>query len=94
MARLSSFSKWIIVIVIVAAGMLARAEYRAYELSIDNESNGKSRTVITTFDHLQYPQYYPLATGETVKYVNSWMCWENTGNRPICKPAVSSVAAQ
>lgn len=90
MASFQRFSKWIIALGIITAAMLSRAEYRAYELSINNEETGKSRTVITTLDHNQYPQYYPLSPGETVTYVNSWMCWENTGNRPICRPQVSS----
>lgn len=76
----------------------ARAEYRAYELKIENTETNKGRTEISTLDHLQYPRYFPLAAGEKISYVDSWMCRGNTSNfkKPCAKPiraAASTTAA-
>lgn len=61
------------------------AEYRAYELAIENSDTGQRRTVRTTLDPLQYPAYYPVGKQEHVIYLDSWMCWENTsGFKEIC----------
>ncbi len=62
----------------------AHAEYRAYELSIENLDTGTTRTVTSTLDHIQYARYYHVYSNEVVYYVDSWMCWDNTGQRPIC----------
>ncbi len=59
------------------------AEYRVFKLEITTEA-GKSRTVTTTLDQLQYGRVYPLNKGESVQYTDSWMCWENTSNRAPC----------
>lgn len=64
-------------------GIAARAEYRVFKLEITSE-DGKSREVTTTLDHLQYRQLHPLNKGESVKYTDTWMCWENTSNRAPC----------
>ncbi|MCB0421197.1 MAG: hypothetical protein KDD61_09375 [Bdellovibrionales bacterium] len=58
----------------------ASAEYRAFELLIINPETGKERRVISTFDHIQYPEYHPLESGEVVNYVTSWMCWDRTNH--------------
>lgn len=64
---------------------LAQAEYRAFELAIVNNESGNEKRIITTLDHLQYPDYYPLSKGESLVYVDSWMCWDNTsGFQDIC----------
>jgi hypothetical protein len=52
-----------------------RAEYRVYELVIENE-NGQGRTVLSTLDDLQYSTYNPVKKNETIKLQDSWMCWE------------------
>lgn len=51
------------------------AEYRAYELIIENEEKGTQRRVVTTLDHIQYPSYYPIQQKEKVLLAKSWMCW-------------------
>lgn len=62
------------------------AEYRTFELRIDDTIKNKSRTVTGTLDHLQYPRYFPLQKGEVAVYVDSWMCKGNTSNfKPTCK---------
>ena len=66
----------------------AWAEYRTFELLIENTEKNTSRTVISNMDHLQYPRYYPLQKNETIQYVDSWMCWGNMahGAPPCRKP--------
>ncbi|MCB9026061.1 MAG: hypothetical protein H6625_07080 [Bdellovibrionaceae bacterium] len=61
------------------------AEYRAYELAIENFDDGSLRKVITTLDHIQYSTYYPLKENEKVSYLKSWMCWGTSDyERDIC----------
>jgi hypothetical protein len=62
----------------------ASAEYRAFELLITNQVTGQSRIVISTLDHIQFPQYYPLNAGEIAEYQTSWMCWDNTSHQQTC----------
>jgi len=73
----------------------ARAEYRAFELRIDNTEKGTSRPAFSTFDQIQYPRFYPLAKNEVIHYVDSWMCFENMSNfRKMCaKPDRAPAAA-
>ncbi len=62
------------------------AEYRTFELRIDDIEKNKSRTATSTLDHLQYARYFPLQKNEVVVYVDSWMCKGNTSNfKPTCK---------
>jgi len=69
----------------ILTAFAAHSEYRVFELEIEDTDKGTTRTVISTFDHLQYPMYYPLGKGEVAAYRDSWMCWENMGNlRPAC----------
>jgi hypothetical protein len=51
------------------------AEYRAYELVIENPENGSLRKVVTTLDPSQYPSYYPVKQDEKISLARSWMCW-------------------
>lgn len=61
------------------------AEYRAFELQIDDIEKNKSRSVITVLDHIQYPHYYPLNKNETIAYIDSWMCFDNMSYfRKVC----------
>ena len=74
-----------VVVSVSFAAPLTKAEYRAFLLEISNSETGQSKRVTTTFDHIQYPSYYPLSSRESIQYVDSWMCWENTNKmRPIC----------
>jgi hypothetical protein len=64
---------------------VSKAEYRAYELKIENPETGSERKAISTLDQIQYPRYFPLNPGERVKYVDSWMCRGNTSQfKAIC----------
>ncbi|MBK8203438.1 MAG: hypothetical protein IPK68_14280 [Bdellovibrionales bacterium] len=63
----------------------AWGEYRAFELRIYRPDDGTERLIRTSFDHIQYPNYYPLRQGELIELKSSWRCWGNTGNfEPIC----------
>ncbi len=74
----------------------AQAEYRAYELKIENTETNKGRTTISSLDHLQYARYYPVSKGERVLYVDSWMCRENTSHfKRVCpKPERAPAGAK
>ena len=76
----------LIAICIILIHLSAFAEYRTYELEIQNPETGQARSVTSTYDNYQYPQIYPVNPGEIVVYKTSWMCWENTSLREPCKP--------
>ena len=62
-----------------------KAEYRAYLLEIKNTETEQVRQVITTLDHIQYPQYHHLKAKESISLVDHWMCWERSDHfTPIC----------
>lgn len=71
------------------------AEYRAYELLLVDTATGQESVIISTFDHIQYPGYHPIGPTQTLSYLDSWMCYENTsGFKPICpKPEEREPAA-
>ncbi len=56
------------------------AEYRAFELRISNATTGKVRTVTSTLDQYQYPEYHHTQMGDNVEYVSSWMCRGRTSD--------------
>ena len=61
------------------------AEYRAFQLLITNAETQSTRTVISTLDHIQYPQYYPLEPNETAAIQETWMCYHNGSHfQDIC----------
>lgn len=75
-----------LILFIILFPVFSFSEYRAYELTIVNTESGKTRTIISTLDHIQYPQYYPLNKGEQAEYVDSWMCWHNSSHfKEVCK---------
>jgi hypothetical protein len=68
----------------------AQAEYRAFELVIENVETKTSRSVLSNLDPQQYVGYYPLLKNETVRMNATWRCRGNTSNfKPICpQPAI------
>ena len=56
----------------------AQAEYRVFELVIQNTESKAERIVVSSLDPLQYPGYYNLGPGEIVMYRDTWMCWGET----------------
>lgn len=90
MKRLLNFSLFSLFSALAAT---SHAEYRAFELKIDDAEKNKSRTITSTLDHLQYPKYFSLAKNEVISYVDSWMCLENMANfKPPCpKPGPTAL---
>jgi hypothetical protein len=74
-------------------GFSAFAEYRAFLLEIKSADGQSTRTVKSNLDPLQYPAFYPLKTGETISYTDTWMCEGRTGGKPLCK-SPKEVAAE
>jgi hypothetical protein len=56
----------------------AHAEYRVFELVIQNTADKSERIVTSSLDPLQYPGYYDLRQGEIAMYRTTWMCWGDT----------------
>jgi hypothetical protein len=72
----------------VAFAVRAHAEYRAYELIVENTVTQTSYTLISTLDPQQYIGYYPLYKNEVLHMGRTWTCWGNTANfKPICPPS-------
>lgn len=84
-----------------------KAEYRAFLLKITQPPDPNAanqppaenvqppfRLVKSNLDHLQYPMYYPLQPGETIEYIDTWMCPGRTGGMtPICESPESKKKA-
>ncbi len=70
----------------------AQAEYRVFELVIQNTETNSERVIIHNLDPLQYPGYYDLGPNEVVLYRDTWMCWGDTSyNKNYCpKPTPKS----
>jgi hypothetical protein len=82
---MGAFAKVCLSALVLAAPVAVKPEYRAFLLKIENPRTGATREVQSTLDHIQYRRLYPLENDETVTYLDSWMCWENTGGfQPIC----------
>lgn len=63
----------------------SHAIFRVYELTIEDQENGKSRTVQSVLDNYQYPAFHVLGKTETIKLTDSWMCKEPGGQfRSLC----------
>ncbi|MEI7972932.1 MAG: hypothetical protein WCH11_01040 [Bdellovibrio sp.] len=75
--------------------ILALAEYRAFWLKIETAEKKSFRSEISSLDPLQYPSYYPLNPGETIVYIDTWMCKGRTGplERPCRSPRESEILA-
>lgn len=70
----------------------AHADYRVFELVIQNQDTGSERTVVSSLDPLQYTGYYNLNPGEIVMYRDTWMCWgDSSYHKKYCpKPDSNS----
>ncbi len=63
----------------------AHAEYRAFLLQVTDSRTGAERLVISTLDELQYRDYYHLHPAESLRQLDTWMCWARTDHgQPIC----------
>lgn len=73
-----SFRKVIIGFILLFS-LASYAEYRAFLLEIYRVNQPEiKRFAISNLDDLQYPTYYPLVTGEGIRIVDTWMCWERS----------------
>jgi hypothetical protein len=68
------------------------AEYRVFELVIQNQNDKSERIVTSNLDPFQYPGYYDLRQGEIVMYRDTWMCWQDSDHfKKFCpKPLAKS----
>lgn len=61
------------------------AEYRVHKLVITDAAGAKVKEVTSTLDHLQYNQYFDVPKTYNVQLVDSWKCYEFTGDfKPHC----------
>lgn len=54
------------------------AEYRAFQLEIQNQKTKQKRIEASQLDPDQYIGFFPLAKDESIKYTATWMCYGNT----------------
>jgi hypothetical protein len=66
-------------------------EYRVFELRIVNDKTKKARTVYSTLDGIQYPQYHHLSRDERIEVLDHWMCWKRSYGmfKPLCQRPVT-----
>lgn len=84
----------VLVFALLFIALPCAAEYRAFQLIIRNTGTGTERTVLTTLDHLQYAEYYPVGRAEIVEYGTSWRCRGRTGDfKRICPDPRAPAAA-
>ena len=69
----------------------AFAEYRVFELVIQNQETKSERVIVSSLDPLQYPGYYNLSPKEIVMYRDTWMCWgDSSYHKKYCAKPDSS----
>lgn len=74
--RSSSILYFISLVILIS--LKTNADYRAYNLLIENKKTGATRTFKSTLDHLQYKTLYILNSDEQISYVSTWRCRGNT----------------
>ena len=53
-------------------------------IEIKSADGTEIRQVLSNLDPDQYPGYYPLKSGETLSYKDTWMCRGRTNGTPPC----------
>lgn len=56
----------------------AKAELRAFRLTITDTASGSERKVVTRFDHVQYGMYFQVRKNEVVAIDQTWMCYDRS----------------
>lgn len=70
---------------ILSFTLSAHAEYRAFMLEVKDSAGLVVRTFKSSLDPDQYRGFYPLKDGESITYIDTWMCQGRTENfQPIC----------
>jgi len=83
-----------LVISLIFFTSIAQAEYRVFMLLLSNQKTSTARQIQTTLDPEQYKTLYPLNEGETLSYVDTWMCKGRTDDfRPHCDKPVKPASA-
>lgn len=62
---------------------VSRAEYRVFRMVITDSSNPveiKKREFLTTLDPYQWVGYHPLKAAESLDYIDTWRCYEDTSD--------------
>ncbi len=89
-----SFRLHILLALLFLFPLVAFSEYRVYQLVLHNTETGSEKTVLSTFDHIQYKGYYYLGPAIQVLYDTSWMCWGNTNyHKPLCPKPTNGESA-
>jgi hypothetical protein len=74
-----------VICLILSFSISAQAEYRAFLLEVKDTNGTVVRTFKSSLDPDQYRAFYPLKDGESLSYIDTWMCQGRTGNfQPIC----------
>ena len=67
------------------------AEYRVYLLDLDL-GNDKHITIVSTLDHVQFPEWYYGMHVKKVEYLDSWMCFgDSSGYKEHCPNPIQKV---
>lgn len=62
----------------------ALAEYRMLLLQITSADGTPGAQIKSNLDPDQYRGYHPLKTGESITYIDTWMCYGSTNEKPAC----------
>lgn len=60
------------------------AEYRVFRLVIVDSETNAQRETLSTLDPFQYISFYPLKPTESLDYIDTWRCFEDTSNKEYC----------
>ncbi|MFN7455101.1 MAG: hypothetical protein ACK5RO_10645 [Pseudobdellovibrionaceae bacterium] len=64
---------------------LSSAEYRVFQLEISHpERPEEKKVILSNLDPEQYVGYYNLLPGETIVYIDTWMCRGRTNGQDFC----------
>lgn len=70
----------------------SQAEYRVFKLQFTNPKANRTWQILSTLDPIQYKTIFPLSSGESVTYVQTWRCPGSTSQfkaycqSPVLKP--------
>lgn len=60
------------------------AEYRMFLLQVTSADGTPGAQIPSNLDPDQYRGYHPLKEGETLSYIDTWMCRGRTNEQPPC----------
>lgn len=84
-ARSTLFLHLLPMVAVSAFAATASAEYRVFQLRIENTKTKELRLVESTLDPIQYPYYNTVSADERISYTETWRCFGRTGDfTPFC----------